>query len=307
MRRPFDSTFHTPVMLDEVMQGLHVREGGTYIDATLGGGGHAWEIVRRGGRLLGIDQDPEALAFTKQRMEDGTLRKDSGQGLKMEKKGSWKLVYGNFRDIKKIARENGFDQANGILFDLGVSSHQIDVPERGFSFRYATAPLDLRMDQRHGIPASEYIRKLSKEELYEIFATYGEEKLARTIAVALVRARHMRPLTTVGDVVCVIEGVISDPRATMSTCARVFQALRIIVNDELAALKTAFGEAASLLAPGGRLAVLSYHSLEDRIVKREIGRLRLQPVYKKPMISSDEEIRRNPRSRSAKLRIAEKV
>ncbi|MBI4066316.1 16S rRNA (cytosine(1402)-N(4))-methyltransferase RsmH [Candidatus Gottesmanbacteria bacterium] len=293
------NTFHTPIMVQEVLEGLDVGEGKKYIDATVGGGGHAWEIVIRGGSLLGIDQDREALEYTKQKLEAGSW--------KLEKKISWTLAQGNFRDIERIAKEHGFDEADGMLFDLGVSSYQIDTPERGFSFRYPDIPLDLRMDPGQGIPASEYIKKLSEEELYEIFATFGEEKLARTIAGAVVRTRHVRPLTTVGDLSRVVDTVVRDARSRTSTLARVFQALRIALNDELEALKDGLRGAAAVLGSGGRLAVVSYHSLEDRIVKREIGRLGLRPVNKRPMTPSLAEMRQNPRSRSAKLRIAEKL
>lgn len=265
-------------MVEEVLEGLNVREGGRYIDATFGLGGHSGEIVRLGGDVLGIDVDPETQA-----------------------------VHGNFRDIERIAREHGFDQVDGILFDLGVSSHQLDTPERGFSFRYPHALLDLRMNPEQGAPASEYIKKLSEEELYEILATFGEEKLARTIAHALVGARRVRPLTSVGDVARVVVEVVRNSKETTATLARVFQAIRIAVNDELGALKEGLRGAQRLLTSGGRLAVLSYHSLEDRVVKREIGRLGLWAVTKRPMRPSIQEQQENPRSRSAKLRIAEKL
>lgn len=280
------NTFHTPVMLAEVLEGLAVREGGKYIDATVGGGGHGIEIVRRGGRLLGIDQDPEAVEFAKQNFK--------------------KIVKGNFRDIERIAKEQGFDEADGILLDLGVSSHQLDAPERGFSFRFSHVLLDLRMDPGQGLPAREYIKKLSEEELYELFVRYGEEKLARTIAGAIVGTRRVRPLTTVGDIARVVEEVVHNPREKIATLARVFQAMRIAVNDELRALKEGLRGAVTVLRSRGRVAVLSYHSLEDRIVKREIGRLGLWPINKRPMTPSEAEMRRNPRSRSAKLRVAEK-
>ncbi len=278
-------TFHDPVMVQEVIDGLKVQRGKRYIDATVGGGGHARAIIKRGGMLLGIDQDREAVDIVK----DG------------------KIVWGNFRDIERIAKENSFDNADGILFDLGVSSHQLDTPQRGFSFRYRQAPWDLRMDQSKGIPAWEYIKKLSEEELYEILATFGEEKLARAIARAFVRARRVRLSTTVGDIAAVVDEVVPNPREATATLARVFQALRIAVNDELGALRDGLRGAAAILGSGGRFAVLSYHSLEDRVVKREIERLGLRAMNKRPMRPSAREQQENPRSRSAKLRIAEKL
>lgn len=291
------SSFHTPVLISEVLEGLAIRAGGKYIDATVGGGGHSIEIVKQGGKVLGIDQDPEALTFTQQRMED--------EGWKTER--NWKLVQGNFRDIEKLAKENGFDEADGILFDLGVSSHQIDTPKRGFSYRYPQSVLDLRMNPKAGAPASEYIHKLSEEELYEILAKFGEEKLARTIAATVVRARRVGPFTTVGDLVKIVDGAVTDAHARTRTLARVFQAIRIAVNDELGALKQGLKSAGALLQPGGRLAVISYHSLEDRIVKREIGFIGLKAFNKRPITPSDTEMRENPRSRSAKLRISQKL
>lgn len=282
------NTFHTPVMVAEALDGLDVQEGKRYIDATVGGGGHSIEIVKRGGIVLGIDQDPEAVEFAKQHIKG-------------------KIVQGNFRDIEKIAQENGFDEADGILFDLGVSSHQIDTPERGFSFRYPDAPLDLRMDPGQGIPVSEKIRHLSREELYEIFAKYGEEKLARSIADAFVRARCIKALTNVGDAVRIVESIVKGRSARISTLARVFQALRIVVNDELVALKEGILGGGRLLTSGGRMVVLSYHSLEDRIVKQAMMRPPLLAVIKKSVVASREELTNNSRGRSAKLRIAEKI
>ncbi|MEK9143046.1 MAG: 16S rRNA (cytosine(1402)-N(4))-methyltransferase RsmH [Patescibacteria group bacterium] len=282
------NTFHTPVMLEEVLNALDVGEGKKYIDATVGGGGHSIEIVKRGGKVLGIDQDPEAVEFVRQNF-------------------NWNIVQGNFRDIEKIAQEHGFDKVDGILFDLGVSSHQIDTPERGFSFRFPDAPLDLRMDPGQGMPVSEKIRHLSREELYEIFAKYGEEKLARSIAHAFVRSRGIRAITKVGAVIEIVGSVVKGRTARISTLARVFQALRILVNDELAALKEGILGGGQLLTSGGRMVVLSYHSLEDRIVKQAMMRSPLIPFIKKSAVASGEEITNNPRGRSAKLRVAKKI
>lgn len=296
---PDRNTFHIPVMMTEVLNGLNVRSGGTYIDATIGGGGYSIEIVKRGGNVLGIDQDPDAVERSTANIKFQIPNIKWGVDIK--------IVKGNFREIQRIAKENGFDHADGILFDLGVSSYQIDTADRGFSFRFEKAYLDMRMDPQQGIAASEYLRKLSQEELYEIFATYGEEKLARTIAHAIVRTRGVRPINTSADLIHVVDGVVRDAHAKMGTLARIFQALRILVNDELGALKAGISGAIALLNPGGRLAVLSYHSLEDRIVKREIIRLGLQTVHKRPMTPSESERYLNSRSRSAKLRIAYKL
>ncbi|MDP1722616.1 MAG: 16S rRNA (cytosine(1402)-N(4))-methyltransferase RsmH [Candidatus Gottesmanbacteria bacterium] len=295
-----DIQYHTPVMVEEVMNGLLVRPGGTYIDATIGGGGHGLEILKRGGRLLGIDQDPEAFKAATERLEDSKTERQED-----EKFGNWKVVQGNFRSIEKIAKENGFDHADGILFDLGVSSHQIDTPDRGFSYRFDQAPLDLRMNPMEGIPAWEVIKKLSEEELYEIFATYGEEKLARTIAGLVVRARRITPVKTTGDLMQVIAQAVTSPMEKTGTYARIFQALRIFVNDELGALRDGIGQAKAVLGSRGRLIVLSYHSLEDRIVKREFIRLGFRSVNKRPITPSETELQVNSRSRSAKLRIGE--
>lgn len=275
-------------MAQEVLEGLQVKEGKKYIDATAGGGGHSSEILKRGGKVLGIDQDPESVEFIRHNF-------------------NWNIVQGNFRDIEKIARENGFDDADGILFDLGVSSHQIDTPERGFSFRYPDSPLDLRMDPTAGVPASEKIRNLSTEELYEIFATYGEEKLARPIAHAFVSARRVKAIETVGEVIEIVESIVKGRLARISTLARVFQAIRIAVNDELGALKEGLDGGARVLKVGGRMVVLSYHSLEDRIVKQTMIRTPFVPVIKKSMVASWGEVETNYRSRSAKLRVAKKI
>lgn len=289
--------YHVPVMLKEVIDGLNVRPGKKYIDATIGAGGHGWEIVKLGGYLLGIDADWDAIEFTRQKLEVGNL--------KLDKTGSWKLVQGNFRDIEKIARENGFDKADGILFDLGVSSHQLDTPERGFSYRYPDAPLDLRFDQGSGKTAKEMLARISEEDLHEILIRFGEEKLARSIARAFILARTAGSVETVGRVVSIVEDILGTKRAE-ATLSRVFQAVRIAVNDELEALKEGLNGAYNLLRPGGRLVVVSFHSLEDRKVKRFMRSGGWKTVTKKPIVATQSERMENSRSRSAKLRIAEK-
>lgn len=290
------SDYHTPVLVKETIEGLAVTPEGKYIDATLGGGGHGIEIVKRGGRLLGIDVDEEAIEYAKRNFQ-----------LKLpDFRDKWKLVQGNFKDIEKIALENSFKKVDGVLFDLGVSSHQIDTAERGFSYRFAESELDLRFNNQEGRPASTLVNGLSENDLYEIFAKYGEEKRARTIAVALVRARHLKPVNKVGDLVKIIEKIV--PKQDLnSTLSRIFQALRIETNDEFGNLEKGLAGALSLLRKEGRLAVISFQSLEDRIVKQFFRKGNWKILNKKPTVASKEELERNIRARSAKLRIGEKI
>lgn len=262
---------HIPALLNEVIAGLKVAPGKRFIDATYGGGGHAREIKRREGEVLGIDVDPDSDA-----------------------------VHGNFRDIVEISKREGFEAVDGILFDLGVSSHQLDSPERGFSYRFTDAPLDLRFDQSKGETAAQLVNRITEEELYDIFARFSEEELARPIAHALFRARAVKPIETTGD----LTRVVGNRKAVLS---RVFQALRIAVNDEFGALKEGLFGAQELLGKNGRLVVITFHSLEDRIVKQFMKKGEWNVVTKKPIIAGLEEQARNRRARSAKLRIAEKI
>ena len=287
-----DISYHIPVMVQEIIEGLQIKPGKRYIDATIGGGGHGWEIVRRGGDLLGIDVDRDALEFTKGKFEVGSE--------KLEGQGTWKIVQGNFRDIGKLAREHGFETVDGVLFDLGVSSYQLDSASRGFSYRFGDAPLDLRLDQKKGRTAADIIAGASEEELYEIFAKYGEEERAGAIAHAVVLARRVKPIATTGQ----LAAIVSESQPTLS---RVFQALRIAVNDELEALREGLLGSESLLVSGGRLAVISFHSLEDRIVKEFFKRAIWKMITKRPQRASFHEVEENIRSRSAKLRVAEKL
>jgi 16S rRNA (cytosine1402-N4)-methyltransferase len=257
-------------MVKEVAQGLQAAPGKRFIDATYGGGGHTKAIRGLGGIVFGIDTDPDAKA----------------------------QVLGNFKDIAGIAKKHGFESVDGILFDLGVSSHQLDTAERGFSYRFEDAPLDLRLNQTEGISAAEYLQTVSENELYEILATFGEEEHSRAIAALVVRARHVKAIATTGDLLKIV-----NKRAA----SQVFQALRIVVNDELTALKEGLEGAKELIKPGGRLAVISFHSLEDRIVKRFLKTDAWKVITKKPIVPSEDEIRSNKRAHSAKLRIAEKL
>ncbi|MBF8250328.1 MAG: Ribosomal small subunit methyltransferase [Candidatus Levybacteria bacterium] len=260
---------------------------------TLGGGGHSFEILRLGGIVLGIDVDKEALEFVEK-------LKTQNSKLKPE---NLTLAGGNFRDIDKIALLNNFNKVAGIIFDLGVSSHQIDSPARGFSFQNE-GPLDMRMDEDLGVRALDLIKILTKGELNEIFTKLGEESRAWEISDAIVRARNVKPIETTTDLAKIVF-------ATAGQSKRVFQALRIVVNDELNALTQALPKAVELLEGNGRLCVISFHSLEDRIVKRQFlefaERKMGKIITEKPIVPTSAEIERNKRAGSAKLRIFEKL
>ncbi|MFH0749727.1 MAG: 16S rRNA (cytosine(1402)-N(4))-methyltransferase RsmH [Candidatus Gottesmanbacteria bacterium] len=283
------SAYHTSVLLSEVIRGLDVKAGKRYIDATFGGGGHTQAILDLGAEVLAIDADSDAI-------EEG--KKLQGPRLR--------IVQGNFRDIEAIAKEQGFENVDGVLFDLGVSSHQINIKNRGFSFRFDDAPLDMRFLQVNTESAEGLIARSTENELYEIFAKYGEEERARTIAVHLIHARQVGQITTSGQLRKVIESVVGTGKASTGTVARVFQAIRIAVNDEMGALEEGLTGASHLVAFRGRIAVISFHSLEDRIVKRFFRRSEFIEISKKPITASAEEEQSNPRARSAKLRIVQK-
>lgn len=295
---------HVPVLLNEVISGLAPRAGGRYIDGTLGGGGHAFATLAASapdGRLLGIDTDPAALAAAGQRL-----------GLYGERAT---LAHGNFRDIGAIAQAHGFTAVDGILLDLGVSSHQLDTPERGFSFT-ADAPLDMRLDPTEGPSAADLVNETPEDELADIIYQYGEERGSRRVARFIAEARRKAAITSTAQLAELVAHALGGRHGKIHPATRTFQALRIAVNNELGSLEAALPQATELLAPGGRLAVISFHSLEDRIVKlffrAESGyggspRNQLTIITKKPIEASDDEARRNPRSRSAKLRIAAKA
>ena len=296
------NNFHTSVLLKETIDFLQVKKGGKYIDATLGGGGHTLEIIKRGGIVLGIDFDQEALDYVERNF------KFQISNFKLT------LAKGNFKNLEEIAHSNNFNKVKGIIFDLGVSSYQLENGKRGFSFLKG-GPLDMRMDKELGVKASDLLNILSKGELYEIFIKLGEERRARAISSSIVGARRVAPIQTTGDLSGVIQkalgikGEITDfTKAQIGK--RVFQALRIAVNDELENIKIALPKTLNLLESGARVAVISFHSLEDRIVKqsfidfqkRNMGKI----ITKKPVTAGKEEIESNSRSRSAKLRVFEK-
>jgi len=283
------SYYHTPVLMQEVLQGLDVETGKRYIDATLGGGGHTRAMLEKGAEVLAIDEDTDAIEESK--TYQGPLLR---------------IVQGNFRDIEGIAKKAGFEQVDGILFDLGVSSHQINTTSRGFTFRFDEAPLDMRFNIKNLKSARELIAQATEDELYEIFAKYGEEERARTIAVHVIRARQVKPIKTAGDLRHVIEEVVGTGKQSIGTIARIFQAIRIVVNDEMQALEEGINGAMRVVKPGGRIAIISFHSLEDRIVKRLFRKSRYIEITKKPIMATEDEENENPRSRSAKLRVVEK-
>ena len=302
---------HEPVLLEEVLTALitDASEGAWYIDGTLGGGGHAAEVLgRTHARLLGIDRDREALAAAGERLAAFAPR--------------YTLAHGNHRDMPDIARENGVGPATGILLDLGVSSHQLDVPERGFSYQH-DAPLDMRMDGSSGMTAADIVNGYPAEMLAKILGEYGEERHAGRIARAIIAAR---PVSSTAQLAAIIDEAMPgrSKRTGGHPARRTFQALRIAVNDELDGLSQALDACLSCLVPGGRLCVITFHSLEDRIVKQ---RFRLwenpcecprgapkcvcgkQPLATLPhrhgIVPSEAEVERNPRARSARLRIAQ--
>ena len=305
---------HRPVLLDECIQSLAIRPEGLYVDGTLGRGGHSGEIARRltSGRLIAIDRDQAALDAAQVRLADCMERVT--------------LVHGNFRQMPEILKQLEVPAVDGILLDLGVSSPQLDDPERGFSYQ-KDAPLDMRMDRSQPLTAAMVVNQWPEAQLREVLRTYGEERYAGSIAAAIVRSRVKQPIATTLQLVDVIRGAMPAAalREKQHPAKRSFQGIRIAVNDELAAVSDAVAAAIPLLKPGGRLCVISFHSLEDRIVKRELAKAAKgctcppefpvcicgktpQVVLKprKPILPGAEELKTNPRARSAKLRVAEK-
>ena len=296
--------YHVPVLLKDSVDGLNCQPDGVYVDVTFGGGGHSSEILRRlgdNGQLFGLDQDADA--------ERNIIGDDR-----------FTFIRTNFRYLKNWMRYMGVDQIDGLLADLGVSSHHFDDAERGFSFRF-DAPLDMRMNKRAGATAAEVVNSYSEEQLADILYYYGELRNARQIASALVKSRMQQPISTTTQLMQVTERFFSREREKKEV-AKLFQALRLEVNHEMDALREMLAAACQLLKPGGRLSVITYHSLEDRLVKNVMrtgnvkGRTeqdffgRTNAVLKtigKVITPSEEEIARNPRSRSANLRVAEKI
>ena len=299
--------YHVPVLLMEAVDGLDIKPGGIYADLTFGGGGHSREILRRlngTGHLYGFDQDMDALQ----------------QASELEGEGNFTFIRSNFRFLKNWMLYYGHEQIDGILADLGVSSHHFDDEGRGFSFRF-DAPLDMRMNQRASLSARHIVEEYSEEQLADILYLYGELKNSRRIASAIVKGRQQQPISTTGELVEVLKPLMGYDREKKDL-ARVFQALRIEVNGEMLALRQMLSAATELLRPGGRLSILTYHSLEDRMVKNMVkagnleGKIEtdvfgrsnapLEAVNRSVITPSVAEQESNPRSRSAKLRIAMK-
>jgi len=279
---------HQPVMLSEALDLLNVQPGGVYVDATFGGGGHTRGIIERGGQVLALDQDPDAHKRA-ERLGGVAIR----------------FVKDNFRNLEAVLASQGLPPVNGILADLGVSSFHFDDPDRGFSYQQE-GPLDMRMGDS-GPTAAEIVNTLPEEELANIIWRYGEERQSRRIARAIVAARVKEPIETTTQLAEIIRRAVGFRKAG-HPARRTFQALRIYVNDELGALTELLEAAGRVLAPGGRLVVISFHSLEDRIVKHFLrDDPRFQVLTKKPLVASATEQEKNPRSRSAKLRAGERI
>ena len=298
-------TYHVPVLLDESIEGLAIQPDGIYVDVTFGGGGHSREILKRlgaKGHLYSFDQDADA--------EKNIVADDR-----------FTFVRSNFRYIKQWMRYYGVEKIDGLLADLGVSSHHFDDKTRGFSFRFE-APLDMRMNKRAGMTAADVVNNYSEQQLADVFYLYGELKQARKIASLIVKVRSERKIMTTGDLLQTVESLFRQDREKKDM-ARLFQALRIEVNHEMEALKEMLAGATEVIRKSGRLSVITYHSLEDRLVKNVMkagnaeGRMTqdffgrtetpFRLVNNKVIIPTDEEQQRNPRSRSAKLRIAERI
>lgn len=304
---------HIPVLFSQCMEGLRIDPAGTYIDGTAGGGGHSAGIARQltTGRLIALDKDPDAVAAAGERLA----------GLPAQ------VVQSDFAEIPQVLDRLGIGQVDGILLDLGVSSHQLDTPERGFSYM-ADAPLDMRMDRDEGLTAASVVNTWPQEELKRILSQYGEERYAPQIAGAIVRSRADKPIATTLELVEVVKSAMPGKalREKQHPAKRTFQAIRIAVNDELACVERMLQRAVPRLNRGGRLAVITFHSLEDRIVKTCLAGFargctcppdfpicvcgktpQVRLVNKKPILPGEQEIEENPRARSAKLRVAEKL
>ena len=306
---------HRPVLLDECLEGLDIKPDGIYVDGTAGGAGHSKEIAKRlkNGMLIAIDQDETAIAVVKERLSEFGDRV--------------RVVRSNFSEVASVCASLGVEKIDGILLDLGVSSYQLDTAERGFSYM-SDAELDMRMDKRNPLTAKTVVNEYSEERIKKILFEYGEERFSAQIASSIIRAREKKPIESTAELAEIIKGAIP-PKAREGghhPAQRSFQAIRIEVNSELDVIEPTIRDANELLAPGGRMAIITFHSLEDRIVKQSFASLatgctcprefpvcvcgnkpKIKIVNKKPIVSGKAELDANPRARSAKLRVAEKL
>ncbi len=290
-----DEAYHTPVLLHEVLAAIKPHEGSKIIDATLGGGGHTRALAEKGASILAIDFDQDAIVEAKKWLNDFS---------------TVKVVEGSFEDLLAVAQKNDFMQANGILFDLGVSSYQLNEPRRGFSFRF-DGPLDMRMNKKFGLTAADLVNTLSEKQLVGLLKEFGEEPRAKHIAQAISRARSRQKITTTAQLAHIIADAVGERSGKINAATKTFQALRIAVNFELDALRNALPQALEILHAKGIMAVISFHSLEDRVVKQQFitwqEKQQGTVLTKKPIVATEAEVMQNPRSRSAKLRVFEKV
>ena len=307
---------HYSVLLEETIDNLNIRPDGVYVDGTLGGGGHSYQICRRltdGGKLIGIDQDKDAIAAAGERLK--------------EFEDQVTIVRSNYSNMKNVLQDLGIEKVDGIVLDLGVSSFQLDTPERGFTYRSEDAPLDMRMDDRQKLTAKDIVNEYSEAELFRIIRDYGEDRFAKNIAKHIVAARKDKPIETTGELNRIISGAI--PMKVQATgghpSKRTYQAIRIELNHELDVLKDTLDDMIDLLNEDGRLCIITFHSLEDRIVKSNFKKnenpctcpssfpvcvcgkkSKGRVVTRKPILPSEEELEANSRSKSAKLRVFEK-
>jgi 16S rRNA (cytosine1402-N4)-methyltransferase len=297
-----DEISHVPVFYEESLAALKIKKGEPYIDATFGLGGHSKGILEKGGRVLGIEIDEQTIEKV---ASDFSLKLTKESDTSVARDKFLTVVQGNFADIDKISQKFGVWETPGVIFDLGLSSLQLAEANRGFSFQ-RDGPLDMRMDQRLTVTAADLMNGLGQGELYDLFSKFGEEHRSRGFARAIVKARLDKRIETTSDLVEIIEGQVRK-KEKIHPATRVFQALRIAVNDELSNLKKGLLGAASILSSGGKIVVISFHSIEDRIVKNFFSeRNDLQIITKKPIVPGRAEVLNNPRSRSAKMRVAEK-